>query len=289
MDEAPLPIIDADTLSHEGYGRCIYCGSRGGEDGLHEEHVLQFSLGGNATIKKGSCSKCEKITCKLDGFLANHIFNEVRISRRIQSRSGTTKKTKELPFTYALNKGPRTTQSLRIEDRPYQVIFPSLQPPGVLSASKPVTTFSNFGSYTYTHIPETFWDTVGAGQEGDIEIVNKKSIDLHTFCRALAKIAVGYQALTSGASEYARSEANDLVRGLYPYSSHIVGGDGLPNAKAVEALHAIGFDHVAANGRFYQFCTIRLFANCKDPNGIGPPTYRVMMGEVSYDRILVTR
>jgi hypothetical protein len=55
-------------------GRCIYCGSDGGPDGLREEHIIPYSLGGNAVLEEASCSRCEAITSYLEGYAANVIF-----------------------------------------------------------------------------------------------------------------------------------------------------------------------------------------------------------------------
>jgi 5-methylcytosine-specific restriction endonuclease McrA len=36
----------------KGGGICIYCGWDGGTDGLHDEHVVPYSLGGNTELLK---------------------------------------------------------------------------------------------------------------------------------------------------------------------------------------------------------------------------------------------
>lgn len=48
-------------------GVCIYCGSDGGQGGIRTEHIMPFSLGGNAKLPEARCSACETVTAKLDG------------------------------------------------------------------------------------------------------------------------------------------------------------------------------------------------------------------------------
>ena len=69
-----------------GYGRCIYCTSDSGHSGLRDEHVIPYALGGNAVIENASCKTCEGITSYLDGYLARHVYHDLRIHRGIQTR-----------------------------------------------------------------------------------------------------------------------------------------------------------------------------------------------------------
>ena len=51
--------VDIQGKIYPGFGRCIYCGSDGGTDGLRDEHIMPYCLGGNAVIEKASCKACE--------------------------------------------------------------------------------------------------------------------------------------------------------------------------------------------------------------------------------------
>jgi len=48
-------VEDVQGKSHPRFGRCIFCGSDGGADGLRREHIMPKSLGGQAAIQKASC------------------------------------------------------------------------------------------------------------------------------------------------------------------------------------------------------------------------------------------
>jgi hypothetical protein len=58
------------------------------KDGLHDEHTVPYSLGGNTELLEASCTDCEAITSYLDGYVANAIFGHLRVHMDLQSRSG---------------------------------------------------------------------------------------------------------------------------------------------------------------------------------------------------------
>ena len=59
-------------------GRCIYCGSDGDAKGLSDEHMVPFSLGGDAVLPKASCAACATETSKIELYVARHIFHGLR-------------------------------------------------------------------------------------------------------------------------------------------------------------------------------------------------------------------
>jgi HNH endonuclease len=76
--------VAGKKVSVKGGGVCIYCGWDGGELGLHDEHVVPYSLGGNTVLLNASCSDCEGVTSYLDGYMANAIFGHLRIHIGLQ-------------------------------------------------------------------------------------------------------------------------------------------------------------------------------------------------------------
>lgn len=82
-----MEAFDVQGKSYAGFGRCIYCGSYGGVDGLRDEHITPYCLGGNAIIRGASCRACEAITSYLDGYLGRKVFYELRVHSGIQTRS----------------------------------------------------------------------------------------------------------------------------------------------------------------------------------------------------------
>jgi len=42
--------VKGKKITVQGGGVCIYCGWDGGEQGLHDEHTVPYSLGGNTEL-----------------------------------------------------------------------------------------------------------------------------------------------------------------------------------------------------------------------------------------------
>ena len=62
-------------------GRCIYCGipeNLSGPEGLNDEHIIPFSLGGTAILPKASCSNCSNETHAFEGYFAGVMFEAAR-------------------------------------------------------------------------------------------------------------------------------------------------------------------------------------------------------------------
>ncbi len=78
---------DIQGKKYPGYGRCIHCGSDGGNDGLRDEHIIPYSLGGNTTIRNASCRDCERRINPVDTHMARAVFGEYRIHAGVQTRN----------------------------------------------------------------------------------------------------------------------------------------------------------------------------------------------------------
>ena len=124
--------IQGQKVPVEGGGRCIYCGADGGADGLRDEHIIPYSLGGNTESLAASCSACERITSYLDGYLANAIYKHVRVHSDIQSRSGHPDL---LPAIVEIN-GDERAFELSPQQHPYFLHMPIWNPPGVMCGSR---------------------------------------------------------------------------------------------------------------------------------------------------------
>src|SRR5438105_2660009 len=51
---------------HDSFGKCIYCGSTGGEGGLTKEHIVPYALDGSIVLRGASCAKCQKETKEIE-------------------------------------------------------------------------------------------------------------------------------------------------------------------------------------------------------------------------------
>ncbi|MEI9429205.1 HNH endonuclease [Mesorhizobium sp. Cs1299R1N3] len=58
--------------------RCIYCGSRGGADGLRVEHIIPDSIGGRLIYPGASCHGCEQETHAFEGRVVSAAYGDTR-------------------------------------------------------------------------------------------------------------------------------------------------------------------------------------------------------------------
>lgn len=71
---------------YEPVGVCVYCGSDGGLEGLRDEHVVPYSLGGQSILPQSSCRDCERITSAFEGRCARTMYGSLRMREGIQTR-----------------------------------------------------------------------------------------------------------------------------------------------------------------------------------------------------------
>jgi 5-methylcytosine-specific restriction endonuclease McrA len=55
--------VAGKKVAVKGGGVCVYCGWDGGEEGLHDEHVVPYSLGGNTELLNASCKVWWPASC----------------------------------------------------------------------------------------------------------------------------------------------------------------------------------------------------------------------------------
>jgi len=132
-----------EFVEHKKYppiGVCIYCGGDGGAAGLSSEHIVPFSVGGNAEILKASCSTCATITSRLERHLARNIFWETRIHTNTQTRR-PSERPNVLPARVSIGKRHETL-ILPIKDHPSFLVMPVWGLPGILKGAQPSEIFS---------------------------------------------------------------------------------------------------------------------------------------------------
>ena len=140
----------------QGGGSCIYCGSDGGADGLRDEHIVPYSLGGNAVLLAASCSACEKITSYLDGYLAKAIYGDLRVHSGVQSRRGHPEL---LPALVSIE-GSERTLNLEPGSHPYFLNMPVWNAPGFMRGASPDDGFGNATTHMYWYVPPDIRETL---------------------------------------------------------------------------------------------------------------------------------
>src|ERR1700723_614475 len=86
-DSVAPEVYRFEHLKFGPVGRCIYCGDDGSNDKLRSEHLVPFSLGGNAELLEASCRKCEDVTKRFEQHCARAIFGQFRVKSGVQTRN----------------------------------------------------------------------------------------------------------------------------------------------------------------------------------------------------------
>lgn len=259
-------------------GRCIYCGSDGGKEGLRTEHTVPYSLGGNTELLEASCRDCEAITSYLDGYLARGIFYDLRIQTATQTRRAHPK---TRPATVSFQDHDEIRE-FDIEDHPFFTVVPALLEPGILRHSLPSERFDPYKAHAYHYFPdnlaETLKNILPPQDSGSTGIRAKGILNLATFCRAIAKIAYCHAVIHSGKDGFRPLVIPDIILGKYPYISYFIGG-GMdpPPPDAADVRHTITFE-ISRFGRLRLLVVgVRLFANSGTEEH-GMPIYEVVFG-----------
>jgi hypothetical protein len=139
-------------------GKCIYCGSDGGAKGLSDEHMVPFSLGGDAILPKASCAACATETSKIELYLARHIFYGLR------SHVGAPSRKRSLPSTLSatISVGEQEgSYEFLASDQPFALMLPTWDYPGIMRQVQPAEDFSVCKLRPYTFVPENLGELLG--------------------------------------------------------------------------------------------------------------------------------
>lgn len=124
-------ILPAQTsFTYAQLDRCIYCDST---DGLSDEHIIPYGLGGRLVLPKASCSACSKITSAFEGTCLRTMFGPLRMlydlpTRRKADRPST------LPLKVKRSANDDWTELMvDREEYPFLVLFPHLSGPTLLT------------------------------------------------------------------------------------------------------------------------------------------------------------
>lgn len=256
-------------------GRCIYCGSDGGADGLRTEHILPYSLGGNAKLPEASCKACEGITSYLDGYLAKRVFYHFRVHADTQTRR-PKERPRKLPADIIID-GAEEEYELAIKDHPHFTVLPALGKPGILAGGKPEDGFV-WKAHTYYSIPEDMHERLNVRASSTVKVRSSGELNLAIFCRGIAKIAYCNWVAVKGLNSIRPLVITDLIRGMYPYPSYFVGGEvGDPPPPDIGADHTIQFTTETYGRLRLLVASVRLFAS-SGAEEKGFPKYLIVLG-----------
>lgn len=254
---------DIQDMRYPGYGRCIYCGSDGGSDGLRDEHIIPFSLGCNTYIEKASCRECERKINPVDTHLGRSVFGQHRIHAGVQTRNP-----KERPAILPANftvRGESISLDLPIKDHPYALALPVWGDAGFFRSVPIDDPFPEVFFHMYDWTPPNLRQTLSILDDDSYVIWASGRVNAPLFARGIAKIAYCHAIVQYGLDGFRRSVLPDLILGKFPAVSYFVGGPtNNPQKKFVtKALHAIRFFDLVGNNSQLKLLivSVRLFAH----------------------------
>jgi hypothetical protein len=260
-------------------GRCIYCGSDGGSKGLSDEHLIPYSLGGDAVLLKASCATCATETSKIELYLARNIFREFR------SHIGAPSRKKSLPSTLSANLSVgerRLSQQFLAADQPFALMLPTWDLPGIIRQVEPERDFPICNVRAYNFVPDNLREIMGLAEDAPDPIVHIGSGTLNNiiFARVIAKIAYCNVVAQEGLDRFRPLVLPDLILGRYPCVPYFVGSEPgePPPPHPRNVRHAIEIATATGrNGLQFLIASVRLFAHSGTPEH-GMPIYRVIVG-----------
>jgi hypothetical protein len=260
----------------EAPGRCIYCGSDGGKDGLRDEHIVAYCLAIDTTLPKATCKKCADVTSYLEGYAGRQIFGPMRIHFKIQSR----RKKIELDPVNVLFKSDRgeEVRSIPREQLPPTVTLPLMATPGIFTGSDPAPIGA---TESWAWIAEDPTERMNKLlKPGDLGWEIRHEVKPIVFARMLAKIAhavtVGWLGLDSF-----KPFLPPLILGQDQNAAYLIGGAEPPTEPGPAQPysdntlhHKLSVRPMTSPGKPPLLAvSIRLFLH------IGSPTYWVVVGE----------
>jgi hypothetical protein len=247
-------------------GVCIYCGSKGGIDGLRDEHIVPFSLSGEAVLPKASCRSCEAITSAFEGRCARTMYGSFRIREGIRTR-----RPKQRPDKLVM----RNTLGADL-----------LVPVDGVVSTLPWVHFRTAGFFRNPQKKEAGW----TGTRLEVKTAKPKngalfralppssysvnqSFDVDSLARTLAKIAHATCVGVFGLDGF-RPWLPPYILGSDTALSHVVGGHDGPLLPA-NVLHEISYEVAEHQGQWLVTTNIRLFAQ------VGGPHAKIIVGEAN--------
>ena len=178
------------TTRLESVGECVYCGAK---DGLSDEHIVPFGLGGNIVLPDASCQSCVKITSAFEGRVLGGFMHRARTTGKFPTR-----RPRKRPTTHnvtLLRDGAAIETQLAPDQEPGILQLPLLPPPQFFSGTTGTKGVVIRGIETlYFGVnPEEF-----ARAHGATGLRQTDNLDVTSFARMIGKIGYCYICATLG-------------------------------------------------------------------------------------------
>jgi hypothetical protein len=212
---------DIQGKKYPGYGRCIYCGSDGSKDGLRDEHIIPFSLGGNTEIENASCTDCERRINPVDTHMAQVVFGEYRIHAAVQTRHPKNRPT-SLPARFTVGE-KEISLDLPIKDHPFSLALPIWGEAGFFRAVPIDDPFPEPLMHIYHYMPPNMHKTLAIEETDNFKIWSSGRLNATLFARGIAKIAYCHTVLKYGLDGFRPLILPDIILGRFSGVSYFVG------------------------------------------------------------------
>ena len=186
-------------------GSCIYCGAT---DGLSDEHIIPFGLGGNLILPDSSCPRCSAITSTFERSVLRGFMLPGRTVATLPTR-----RPKDRPTTFDLQvvKGGREeTVTLPAARFPALLHLPVFETAAFISGAqrKPGITVHARETISFGTSPLDTLKSLAAKA-----IRRTDTIDVFAFARMLAKIGYSYAAALRGTMDLGEVCVLPLISG----------------------------------------------------------------------------
>jgi hypothetical protein len=214
------------TAYGSAVGKCIYCGSVGSKsEPLSDEHIVPYSLGADAVLKKASCAVCAKITSYLEGYTAKEIFGPLRSHFNVQSRRKMIK-LNDVEVNFVTDKGNRT-QKINRAELPALLFLPILEPAGKFYGRPPAPLAPSAGWMWCAGDLNERMEKLRQPGDKSYSFVNSFKADI--VARAVAKIAHTLAIARLGLGSF-QSYLPGVILGEDPNIGFLVGAHAPPTS-----------------------------------------------------------
>lgn len=269
----------AEDHTFRAVAKCIYCNAT---DGLSDEHIIAYSLGGDYILPDASCAKCRDMTAREELWCARGIFGALRIAHEYPTRR-PQERPKEV--TIDVESGGQTKQlSVPVDQMPTApVIMPIFPTAGVLVGREPSIEIPDIRyQFIFPFPPDHEERLQRLRQGGPTKIKVNVPYGLNPFMCLLAKIGHGFAVAAHGLESFTPL-LPDYILDRDRRLSHVIGSttqvitpapDGTLGVPS-NPMHAWQVGIRSIGGKHYVVTLIQLFRY------LGAPVYEVVAGEAT--------
>lgn len=215
MDQPTRPPELKSFTRAEPVGRCIYCGAT---EGLSDEHVIPYALGGALILPDSSCPRCAGITSDFERRVLRGFMQGARVAGNYPTRR-PKERPKSLPLEIE-REGRFESVEVPTQRHPALLFLPLPEPPGIIAGRPHAPGVSVRGI-------ETLYfgkNPADAARELGVKTIRTtENWDVTSFARLLAKVAYSWCVAAAGTLSRDDVVILLLILGAADDASHWIG------------------------------------------------------------------